>query len=241
MVTFVLSSSPSRLPYKIGRLRDYLASRISPALRPAKEKGWRSTRWPARQISRSISCSAAMVRCYRSLDRRLGFRLSRRAKRLRGIALDQRDRRVRQNPHQRAEHVAAKIDREPMKSCASCGHCATRICFGKITTRSAPVNGKLLKLRSHGPTWCRRMDFRGNISSKRKNHQAATGRRLDVCRKSPTVIIKSKDQTPKVILTCRVKFGSVSPVSHADHPRELPLHFFPLINRDTRGNDDDLS
>ena len=52
------------------------------------------------------------------------------------------------------------------------------------------VSGKLLKLRSHGArSGGRRMDFRGNVLEQKKNHrQAATGRRLDICRKSPALI-----------------------------------------------------
>ena len=30
------------------------------------------------------------------------------------------------------------IDETPMKSCACCGRCATRICFCKISARSVP-------------------------------------------------------------------------------------------------------
>ena len=38
MVRFVLSSSPRRLPYKIGRLRDHLASKYRPRVKDLKGK-----------------------------------------------------------------------------------------------------------------------------------------------------------------------------------------------------------
>jgi hypothetical protein len=44
----------------------------------------------------------------------------------------------------------------------------------------------------------RKMDFHGERFEPRKNHrQTATYRRLDVCRKSPTLIIKSKRSDPR--------------------------------------------
>ena len=47
------------------------------------------------------------------------------------------------------------------------------------------------------PTWSSKNGFPWERLEQRNHRQAATGRRLDVCGKSPTLIINSKEPAPK--------------------------------------------
>ncbi|HYQ97000.1 MAG TPA: ABC transporter substrate-binding protein, partial [Candidatus Nitrosocosmicus sp.] len=149
MVRFVLSSSPRRLPYKIGRLRDHLASKYRPRVKDLKGKTLAINTFGSsadfaiyQLLSRNAldpSKDVTLLSIAGSPDDRFAALIGdsvdatvvnspfdyRAEQKGFEVLLSTKETVSRQNPHQRAEHVAAKNRTEsPMKSCACCARCA---------------------------------------------------------------------------------------------------------------------
>ncbi|HET9883852.1 MAG TPA: hypothetical protein VFS81_19020 [Candidatus Binatia bacterium] len=171
MVRFVLSSSPSRLPYKSGGYaiisRPNIAQRQGPQRKKAGDQH-------VGQLSEFRDLSAAQPQWYRpskdvtllsiagSPDDRFAALIGgsvdatvvnspfdyRAEQKGFDVLLSTKETVSRQNPHQRAEHVAAKNRTEsPMKSCACCARCADgESVFANQREISAGLVEKLLKL-----------------------------------------------------------------------------------------------
>ena len=137
MVRFVLSSSPRRLPYKIGRLRDHLASKYRPRVKDLKGKTLAINTFGSsadfaiyQLLSRNAldpSKDVTLLSIAGSPDDRFAALIGdsvdatvvnspfdyRAEQKGFEVLLSTKETVSRQNPHQRAEHVAAKIDPEP--------------------------------------------------------------------------------------------------------------------------------
>ena len=172
MVRFVLSSSPRRLPYKIGRLRDHLASKYRPRVKDLKGKTLAINTFGSsadfaiyQLLSRNAldpSKDVTLLSIAGSPDDRFAALIGdsvdatvvnspfdyRAEQKGFEVLLSTKETVSRQNPHQRAEHVAAKNRTEsPIKSCACCARCADgESVFANQREISAGLVEKLLKL-----------------------------------------------------------------------------------------------
>ena len=170
--------------------------------------------------------------------------------------------------YQRAEHVARKIDKEPDEIVLMLRALRNaNLSLQNQREISAGLLEKLLKLdplverfyalyREQFPdlmipeSVVEEMDFGGTFSKIKNHRQAATARRLEVCRKTPTLMIKRKklpqSTTSKATLGRRPVVHSTAGQrgagpANAHHPRALNaavvgVQFMVLLGGQFYGN-----